>query len=413
MSAFESCTGGSQTRGTGGAEPRRYNRAGFSLIELLISLVMLGLIMGSTVMLFRSQSTSFRVGGQRLEMTQNGRYALATIDRVLRTAGAGVANQQPMFIYGGNDVVAFNTNYVSTTTDNCAVNINPDAPAGSVDVLPVGSAGVLPNTAFVYPAMTYAATSCRAETIVFYFTPDLSTTTSGDFVLMQRTNVLAPELVASNLEAYPGRPFFEYYVHPRSLTVPPATRDSLVLANNPGSGITLPIVHNVAVHGAVADSAGSTSALADSVKAVRINVRVTNGLTGVDRRTRDLSMMVKLHNNGLVQLRSCGTRPILTGVLTTTPNVAGDPPAVTLTWPASIDEASGETDVTQYNIYRRLQADPSFGSPLNTVPSGGVATYTFADGGVIAGETYVYAVVAQDCSPAESAALVSAPVSPL
>lgn len=397
---------------TGGSETRRYNRAGFSLIELIISLVMLSLIMGSTVMLFRSQSVSFRVGGQRLEMTQNVRYAVATIDRVLRTAGAGVGNQQPMFIYGGNDVVAFNSNYVATTADNCAVNINPDAPAGSVDVLPVGSATTIPNTTFTYPSMTYVSTSCRAETIVFYFTPDLTTATSGDYALMQRTNVLPPELVASNLEPYPSRPFFEYYVHRVSLLVPPATRDSLVMANVAGSGITLPIIHSVTVHGSAADSAGSTSALADSVRAVRINVRVTNGLTGVDRRIRDVSTTVKVHNNGLIQLRSCGTQPILTGVLATTPNVVGDPPAVTLLWPASVDEASGETDVTQYNIYRRLQTDPSFGTPITTVPAGGVATYTLVDGDVTAGLNYVYAIAAQDCSPAESPALVSATVQP-
>ncbi len=388
------------------------NRSGFSLIELMISMVMLALIMGSTVMLFRSQSTSFRVGGQRLEMTQNVRYALATVDRVLRTAGAGVGNQQPMFVYGGNDVVAFNTNYVATTSDNCAVNINPDAPAGSVDVLPVGSATAIPNTSYIYPSVTYVSTSCRAETVVFYFTPDLTTAATGDYALMQRTNVLPAELVASNLEPYPGRPFFEYYVHPVSLLVPPATRDSSVLANVAGSGITLPIIHSVTSHGSAADSAGSTSALADSVKAVRVNVRVTNGLTGIDRRFRDVSTTVKLHNNGLVQLKSCGTQPILTGVLSATPNIVGDPPAVTLLWPASVDEGSGETDVTQYNIYRRLQTEPSFGTPLTTVPAGGVATYTMVDGGVTAGENYVYAVAAQDCSPAESPALVSAVVQP-
>lgn len=393
--------------------PSLRSRAGFTLIELMIAMVMLSIVLGAAVSMFRSQGANFRRGGQRLEMSQNGRFALATADRFLRTAGAGVGNQQPMFVYGGNDVVAFNANYSAAAPDNCAVYINPDSPAGVVDIMPVSAAATIPNTTFVYPSMTYSTSGCRAETIVLYFRPDSTTPATGDFMLLQKINATAPELVASNLEAYPGRPFFEYYVHPRTLAVPPATRDSLVLANVAGSGITLPIIHSIAVHGSTADTAGSTSALADSVKAIRINFRVINGLAGVDRRTQDLSSTVKLPNNGLVQLKTCGGQPIVTGGLTAVPNVAGNPPSVQLDWTASVDEAAGETDVTQYNIYRKLLADPAFGSALTTVPSGGVATYTFVDDGAVAGVDYVYAVTAQDCSPAESAQLVSATVRPL
>ena len=75
-----------------------------------------------------------------MELSQNMRYAVGTIDRALRTAGAGVANQQPMFIYGGNDVVAFNSNFTNVNQDRCAVNINPDAPVGSYEILPLASA---------------------------------------------------------------------------------------------------------------------------------------------------------------------------------------------------------------------------------------------------------------------------------
>jgi prepilin-type N-terminal cleavage/methylation domain-containing protein len=278
---------------------RRGRVAGFTLVELMLALVVLSLVMGATISLLRSQVRTFRIGGERLELTQNMRYAVSTVDRVLRTTGAGVANQQPMFVYGDNDVVAFNANYTNNMQDFCAVNVNPDAPAGSFEIMSLASAYLLPNTAFLYPSMNYVAGACSAETILFYFRPDSSTPDPNDFVLMQRVNAMPADLVAKNIYAYPGRPFFQYFVHPRSLLVPPAARDSLVIAGAGGSSIVLPIRHSIAVHGSPADSAldPSNSYLADSVKAVRINVRVSNGLSGVDRRLRDISTVVSLPNN--------------------------------------------------------------------------------------------------------------------
>jgi prepilin-type N-terminal cleavage/methylation domain-containing protein len=388
--------------------------AGFTLVELLLAMVILSMVMGAIVSLLRSQTRTFQLSGQKMELSQNMRYAVGTIDRSLRTTGAGVANQQPMFIYGGNDIVAFNSNYTHVNQDRCAVNINPDAPVGSYEIMPLASAYVFPNTAFTYPSMTYTSATCQAETILFYFRPDSSTGEPNDFVLMEKVNAMPAELVAKNLFAYPGRPFFEYFVHPLSLIVPPAARDSLVLAGTAGSGIVLPIRHSVAIHGSPADSAldPSNSYLADSVKAVRINIRVSNGLTGVDQRLRDISTVVGLPNNGLVQLKDCGTAPLLNGVLTATPNAAGNPPSVTLQWPASFDEVAGETDINQYNIYRRLLGDPAFGSALLTIPAGQPPPYVFADNGVAAGTDYVYAVGAQDCTPSESARLISPTVRP-
>jgi prepilin-type N-terminal cleavage/methylation domain-containing protein len=395
---------------------RRKSRiSGFTMVEVMISLVVLSLIMTATITLLRSQTRTFRLSGERLELAQNLRYAVGTIDRTLRTTGSGVINQQPMFIYGGPDVVAFNSNFTNVNQDGCAVNVNPDAPVGAYEILPLTSAYVLPNTAFIYPSMNYTSTTCLAETIVFYFRPDSSTTAVGnDFVLMQRVNAMPAELVAKNLMAYPGRPFFQYFVHPRSLVVPPAARDSLVIAGIAGSGIVLPIQHSVAVHGSPADSAGdpSNSFLADSVKAVRINLRVSNGLTGTEQRVRDVSTVVALPNNGLVQLKDCGTSPLLNGALLVTPNIAGAAPSVTLQWAASFDEAGGETDVSQYNIYRRELAEPSFGSTLMTIPAGQPTPYVFVDNGVELDTDYVYAVGAQDCTPSESMRLVSATVRP-
>ena len=81
-----------------------------------------------------------------------------------------------------------------------------------------------------------------------------------------------------------------------------------------------------------------------------------------------------------------------------------------ITWPRSAAETAGETDLLQYNIYRRLSTEPAFGSAQYSVPVAGTATYTQSDGAVISGNTYVYAVTAQDCSPSESGTLTTASV---
>ena len=384
---------------------RAVDRTGFTLVEMMIALIVLSAVMGATLSVFRNQSGSFRTAGDRLELFQNMRYATTTIDRLLRTTGAGVASQQPMFIYGGNDVVAFNADHTSALQTGCSVNVNPDAPAGSHEIMTLAQAYVLPNTAFTYPAANYptaTGTSCDAETIVLYFRPDSTTPDDvTDFILIQRVNARPPEMVARNLLPYPGRPFLEYFVHPRTLPVPPATRDSLVQANVAGSGVALPIRHLAAIHGSPTDSVGdpSNSYLADSVKAVRINIRVSNGLAGANRRVRDFSTMTSMPNNGLVQVKTCGTSPLLTGLLTVTqPGGPGTP--MQLAWAASIDEAAGEGDVTQYNLYRRQLPNPAL-ELLTTIPAG-QPNYVYPDNGVTATETYQWAVAAQDCTPAES-----------
>ena len=104
-------------------------RAGFTLPEVMVTLVILSFIMAAAVGVFRSQNQAFIKGSQRMDALQNERYAVGTVERVLRTLGTGVSGAQPMLIYGGNDVVAFNTDYAEndTTASRWAVSFNPDA----------------------------------------------------------------------------------------------------------------------------------------------------------------------------------------------------------------------------------------------------------------------------------------------
>jgi prepilin-type N-terminal cleavage/methylation domain-containing protein len=374
--------------------------AGFSLVELLIAMVVLSLVMGSALTVFRSQSKNFRVGGTKMELTQNIRYAISTIDRVLRTTGAGTGTSQPMFVYGSNDALVFNTNYATDIPDGIAVYVNPDLPVGATDGMTTALQMVLPGTAINYPTANYfwgGATPSRAETIAMYLRPDSTTTADpNDFVLLQRVNAMPPELIARNIRAYPGRPFFEYWFD--SVNV------SGVVFSRQLAAARIPVRHSVALHGDPADV--GASALADSIRMIRINMVVTNGIIGVDSLSRRLSTMVRMPNNGLVHLRTCGDPPIFTSAVVATPNVVGTPPAVTLTWLPSVDETAGERDVSQYNIYYRVVGQPTW-EPYLTQAAGQVNYSVTTNVGLVVGTNYQYAIGAQDCSPAESPLSVS------
>lgn len=372
-------------------------RLGFSLIEMLVAMVVLSGVMASAVAVFRSQSASFRQGSRITELSQNIRYAVGTVDRSLRTLGSGVVPRQPMLVYGGNNVVVFNANFATDGVDledGNAVYTNPDLPATATISMDPATPLTIYGTAINYPAVEYRVkgTPSRAETIMFYFTPDAMTADPLDFALMQQVNAEAPELVARNIRAYPGRPFFEYW-HERIDGA--GVTSSLQLG-----GGNIPVRHTDPQHGSATDI--GASALADSVRMIRVNMVVTNGSAGAELRTRQVSTMIRTPNNGLVQLQSCGDRPLAPGIPVATPNLPGDPPEVRLVWTPSADEAGAQQDVSQYNVYYRL--DGAVDWEVFTSTPAGANPYDISHGeNLVPGSNYWFAVAAQDCTPKESA----------
>jgi prepilin-type N-terminal cleavage/methylation domain-containing protein len=367
----------------------RSAEAGFSLIEMMIALIVLGFVMGSAISVFRSQSRNFTKGGTRMELTQNIRYTMSTVDRVLRTLGAGTGTGQPMLVYAGNDVITFNADYASTIQDGVAVYINPNLPATSDLGLTTATPITIPNTAISYPVANYfwgGGTPSRAETISLYFQLDAATPDPNDYMLMERINNTAPELVARNLRAYPGRPFFEYW-YDSTATTGVVTFKQLATAS-------IPLRHTV-IGGVLAPN--TTQALADFVRTVRINVTVTNGDLA-DLMTRQVSTMVQVPNNGLTYLKTCGDIPLQTGALTTD-TVGQGSGGVRLQWTLSPDELGGERDIGQYNVYYRLAAGVNWTPLLTQAP--GFNPYS-KSATLMPDSTYIFAVAAQDCSPAES-----------
>ena len=371
--------------------------AGFSLIELLVAVTMLVGVMGAGYALFKSQSTSFRQNTERYDLVQNARGSLEWSDRVIRTMGAGVVGQQPMLVYGNDNVVAFNADFVErdTTDMRWAAYWNPDVPAADAQVWDNAQATAIPNSSpsYSYPSTTYRMSNgalSPAETYILYFESDAGSARSDDYILYQRVNNGTPEILARNLlPASTGAPFFQYLLQ-RVLS----TGDTLFLA----SGGLLPLVRRELVSGiSTADSASYVRP--DSVRAVRLNYRVTNGQTGTAERVREVSTVIETPNNGIPMPTVCGRPPLPPGALAAT-EVGTGAGQVQLTWSSSADQDAGEIDVRQYVVWRRLAAATTWAEPLLVVRTeASQASYSSMITDNTPGTSYRYAVASQDCTP--------------
>ena len=373
-------------------------QAGFSLVELLVTLVVLSMIMGTTVLFFQNQNKSFIQGSEKMDLLQNARYTVSQMERLVRTLGAGVTGQQPMMVYGGNDVIAFNSDYLETDTTNFrwAVNFNPSMTAALGTAWTVGTAGTIPNTAYTYPAQTFLlgnGSPSPAETKMFWFVPDSATSRTDDYVLWERTNAGPAEYIARNILAYPGRPFIQYFLARRLGT----GLDTLIIA----SGGLLPLKRLV-LQSSFTSSDTANAVRPDSVKAVRVNIRVSNGKVGSEERYRDFSQLLQVPNNGLPSPSVCGRSPFPPTTFTATQDTVPGSGVLTLAWNRSPDHGSGEYDIRQYILYQRDDTATVWIDPLMMVRADTTTAYSVIRGGLIPGASYDFAVAAQDCTPSQS-----------
>lgn len=380
--------------------PPRDRRAGFSLMELLIAMIMLIGIAGAAFALFRSQSRAFRDNSDRYDLTQNARGTIEGTERVIRTMGAGTPSEQPVLVYGSNTVLAFNSDFVEADTVDMrwAAYFNPDTPANEAEAWDQAAATTIPNSSpsYTYPTATYRlgnGTLSPAETYILYFASDAATARSDDYILWQRVNNGTPQIVARNVLAHPnGRPFFEYLME-RTLT----TGDTLMIAP---AGL-LPMIRRP-LTGGISATDSANYVRPDSVRAVRLHLRLTNGRSGAEERTRDISTTIEVPNNGIPLPNVCGRPPYAPATLAAVDTAAGSG-RVWLTWNASVDQAGGEQDIRQYIIWRRLAAATGWSEPLLVVRAeSGLASYTAEISGNLPGTAYTFAVAAQDCTPAQS-----------
>jgi type II secretory pathway pseudopilin PulG len=372
------------------AQTRLRDTRGMTLIELLVATVMALTVLTISLAFFNSQAQSLKAGTGQFALTQNYRLALGTLASQVRALGSDLAAGQPYLVYAGPDVIAFNADMITDDPNNpFAVAVDTAAPRSEIEALQLADRFTLPGTSFDYPSTSYTTKGINsgAETVIFYFAADTSTARTDDFFLLRQVNRGTPAVVARNILRTPGQPFFEYLY--------PQTAASGTISIQKYSNVIL--THAAATHGSQPD----LNAAIDSVRGVRVNLTATDGTVGARERTRAVSRTILLPNAGVAPLESCGETPQLGTALSATASATGLPPQVTLRWSASTDETGGEKDVIRYVIWKRKAGDP-WGPPELSI-SAGVATYSYVDTQVSSGQSYDYALAAQDCTPLISA----------
>ena len=226
--------------------PTLTSRAGVTLIELMIAIVLFVMVFGLAVPFFRFQARSVSESSGRQDALQNARFAQNAIDRDLRMAGAGVVAQQPLLVQA---------TMFARDLQRRPRQRRLDGPGGDLlrslreprrlhSMTPADKV-TLPLSAVAYPDSNYFANSLPsgAETISFWVSVDSTSGRSDEYILFRRVNSQPPRVVAKGILIPAGQPFFTYY-----RTVAGGTLDSIPSAK-------LPLYHSAPIHGASDDTA--------------------------------------------------------------------------------------------------------------------------------------------------------------
>lgn len=371
---------------------RTGTRLGFTLVELVVSVSIYGIVLAVAISFVAKQNTMFTRGLDQMSSLQNLRYAMNSLEMDIPTLGTNVPTIQPSLVYADDDVIAFSGDYASNiANDVFASYIDLGAPNGQVTV-PSPSI-TLPNSAVTWPDTLYLSSSgtrSPAELLVYWFAGDSTTSRTDDYVLFRQVNAGTPEPVARDLLKSGTTPFFSY-MRRIDFASAASSLDTVPQAS-------LPIEHTSVYHKVAADT--GASALADSIRAVRVTFRSTNGRAGSNERIVAASRLIAMPNAGFERLRTCGDEPIMgTALSATAVDVGGGVYVVRLAWNAAIDETAGELDVARYVLYRQaLPITSDWGDPYLSIPAG-LTSYQYDDPSVTSGFSYMYAVAAQDCTP--------------
>jgi type II secretory pathway component PulJ len=370
---------------------RSHRRAGVTLIEMMIAIVLFVLVFGLAVPFFRYQARSVSASAGRLDALQNARYAQSAIDRDLRISGIGIVQAQPMIVQADGFAVTFNADLATKDiNDPMSIYYDADMDSSGTDAMNNLNKVTLPLSSKTYPDSNYMSgpVASPAETIQYWLTRDSSASRSDQYILYRRVNNLTQKIVAKGIIVPSGQNFFQY-MKPNSVGGLDSIRAS-----------KLPLFHTAPIHGSPADT--GSSALTDSIRVVRMTVTGLYNDPDKGAIMKTVVSSTKLLNAGMSRSSVCGDKPIaVTNATATRWPPAGTPTKVTISWSSSLDQDAGEKDVARYMIFKKKTSSSDWGSPIADLAAS-QTNYTLDDTSLSSG-VWMWGVIAQDCSPSNSA----------
>ncbi len=394
---------------------------GFTLVEIMIALFVGSLLIMISYNVLTSQKKAADAQNEYVSAQQNARIALETIEREIRMAGLNIDdfNGQPVFIDAAPYQVVFNGDLSSGIGGVPGMNVNQ-----SVNLSDGGP--YIPGSHPGEHLGGLESYNNNAETI--RFTMDMNddgivatddhyvdSRNPNDYALYREENGTKKDIIAYGIrgrENYPNgmfpQPLFKYYGDFNDNGTVVLWGDD----NNDG----------ILSQSEIATITPVNEALLDKIIEVEITVEAESAKMeasfngrysspGAPRMYRNVTMTSKVRarnvGTGEMNLHACGDPPSPPTSLTAIDTPADDGGSISLSFDASYDEQSGETDVESYTVYRRVDGDDEWLCIGSVVPKL-AGSYSFEDddhtiaGAPEIGEFYYYYVSAWDCRPQES-----------
>ncbi len=382
-------------------------RAGLTLIELLIALVIFGLVISGAVGFLAAQGKGLRQLSDRSAAVQNGRFGRDLLRQELRTVGTNVTEEQPTIVLANDSAFAFNSDLTTNSKDSVAltgaVYVDPFAPSSQVTAVTLERQFAVPGSrpTLRYPLKSYSLSptvfiNSDAETVSYRFVPDTAGAT-GTYALWRQVNDQAAELIATGLRRSLSVPFLRYYYDASKFGALNPNLDTIPRA-------WLPLTKSVPRRGLDTDTGTAVSTRIDALRAVEVTYEVTAARGGVREVVRYVVPMPNVANAR--QSRACGRAPITPPA----PSAVwiADSNVVRVTWSRAVDDGAGEKDAIRYVLWRQLSGATTWGEPISTIAATQAASYSARDNGMpTRPATYRYALSVQDCTPNVSSLAVS------
>lgn len=363
--------------------PRGTERAGFTILELVVAVSLTLVVFAITLPFVRVQTEALGNTAGRLDAEQVARYAQRAIDKDLRLAVADPG--QPLIVYAGPMGIAFNVNLVAPdTTDPNALGVESGALSSLTEAWRVADATVIPKTTRTYPTVDYTDAGgalSRNETVMYFLHADTVTGRTDIYVLYRRVNARDSVQIVRGIHVPADSAFFTYQrMVSGSMTAIAQSSLPLYWDSTLTAEIRAVQLRSAGFYRPRRASIGS-SVVEDVIRTVYWSVVLTN-----------------LSASG----RDCGAAPVQPADSKFKSSVRKSKPSrVELDWDDSDDDASGAGDVGYYLLEKKRSAASTWSS-MATVPATRSSAYRWSEMNPTETGSFDYSLRAVDCGGAMS-----------